>query len=232
MHLTLCSIIVSRSRNGAAEVHAPEDQEQEKIQNMLCEICKKNEATIHIQEIVGGKKKSIHLCSSCAAEKQQHDGLDFGAFNLAGLICKLTNGAMPDLPFENNAPADSGNSGEEKSSGKEVLRCPDCQWDQNLLQQTGRLGCSECYRVFAPMLDGVLKNMHHGLSHVGKHPAGQGGALAALHSELTALQKSLQHAVEQEDYETAAVLRDRINELKKQCTAAENAEKGLRDGNG
>ena len=59
---------------------------------MLCEICKKNEATIHIQEIIGGQKKSMHLCSSCAAAKQQGEGLDLGPFNLAGLLYKLSGG--------------------------------------------------------------------------------------------------------------------------------------------
>ena len=57
---------------------------------MLCEICHKNEATIHIQEIIGGQKKSMHLCSSCAAAKQQGEGLGFDPFNLAGLLYKLS----------------------------------------------------------------------------------------------------------------------------------------------
>ena len=196
---------------------------------MLCEICNKNEATIHIQEIVGGKKKSMHLCSSCAAQKQQHDGMDFGAFNLAGLICKLANGAVPDFP--DMAVSEKNDDAEKKSAeSQELLRCPVCEWDQKLLQQTGKLGCSECYRTFAPILEKVLKNMHRALTHTGKHPSGEGSALAALHSELVRLQKSLQQAVEREDYELAAVLRDRINELKNQCNLLNDAEKDRRNG--
>ena len=29
---------------------------------MLCQICNKNPATIHVQEIINGEKKVFHLC--------------------------------------------------------------------------------------------------------------------------------------------------------------------------
>ena len=181
---------------------------------MLCEICQKNEATIHIQEIVGGQKKTMHLCSSCAVAKQQGSGLDFGPFNLAGLLYKL-----------------SGNSvGDEKNidgKGKaDMLVCPVCAWDEQRLNTTGKLGCENCYKVFAPLLSDVIKNMHSGSSHVGKQPAGKGHELELLHRKLAELQKKLQHSIEVEDYENAAALRDKINELKAQCEKAVNVQKG------
>ena len=170
---------------------------------MLCEICKKNEATIHIQEIIGGQKKSMHLCSSCAAAKQQGEGLDLGPFNLAGLLYKLSGGGELEAV--------------EKAPDNEQLVCPACSWDEAHLNATGRLGCENCYRVFAPLLNKVLKNMHRGTSHLGKHPSGKGTELCALHSKMAQLQRQLQQAVEEENYEAAAEYRDAINELKVQC---------------
>ncbi len=171
---------------------------------MLCEICNKNEATIHIQEIVGGKKKSMHLCSSCAAAKHGADGLDLGPFNLAGLLYKLSGSQADD-------------SGAENDDDFAKLVCPECSWTGQKLKATGKLGCGNCYKVFAPLLSEVLKNMHHGSSHVGKQPSGKSTELGVLHRELADLQKKLQHAVDAEEYEQAAVLRDRINELKLRC---------------
>ena len=184
---------------------------------MLCEICNKNEATIHIQEIVGGQKKSMHLCSSCAAAKQQAGGLDFGPFNLAGLLYKLSGNDIgkADMP---------GDSGAENISGEPKLVCPVCAWDEKRLRATGKLGCENCYKVFAGLLTEALKNMHRGVAHLGKHPSGNGAELCALHSKLAQLQRKLQQAVEIEDYESAAQYRDRINELKKSCE--EFASKG------
>ena len=180
---------------------------------MLCEICHKNEATIHIQEIIGGQKKSMHICSSCAAIKQQSEGLDFGPFNLAGLLYKLS-GSTPS----------TDKNGEKQNSDQ--LVCPVCSWDEQRLNASGKLGCENCYKVFAPLLSDVIKNIHRGSSHVGKQPAGKGHKLGTLHRKLTELQKELQRSVEVEDYESAANLRDRINELKIQCEQAEKAQEG------
>ena len=180
---------------------------------MLCEICHKNEATIHIQEIVGGQKKSMHICSSCAAAKQQSEGLDFGPFNLAGLLYKLSG----------SAPA-GDKSGSTSSAGQ--LVCPVCSWDEQRLNSSGKLGCENCYKVFAPLLCDVIKNIHRGNSHVGKQPAGTGQELGSLHRKLTEMQKDLQKAVEVEDYESAALLRDRINDLKILCEQAAKVQEG------
>ena len=177
---------------------------------MLCDICKKNEATIHIQEIIGGQKKSLHLCSDCAAAREEKNGLDFGAFNLAGLLYKLAG--------EKSAP---------EQPQTPLLVCENCRWDEKKLKNTGRLGCGNCYKVFASLLSPALKDMHNNTTHVGKQPAGKGTDLCALHRELAELQRQLQQAIATEDFESAAVLRDSINDLKKRCekSSAEGAEK-------
>ena len=176
---------------------------------MLCEICNKNEATIHIQEIVGGKKKSLHLCSVCAAAKQQGGGMDLGPFDLAGLLYKLSGAEAT------GNPAAEG----EKQEKNETL-CPVCSWSAEKLKKTGRLGCGNCYKVFASLLAEPLKNMHRGSAHLGKQPLGKGTELCRCRQELAQLQQALQQAVTEENYESAAKLRDQINELKKRCENA------------
>lgn len=181
---------------------------------MLCDICHKNEATIHIQEIAGGQKKTMHLCSMCAAAKQQGGGLDLGPFNLAGLLYKLSGSA---------GESENGQEPETEVDSGQIV-CPQCSWSESKLRESGKLGCPECYKVFGALLKEALKNMHRGTCHLGKHPVGQGSGLCVLHGELALLQKKLQQEVDKENYEAAAVLRDQINALKKQCDEAAAAE--------
>ena len=57
---------------------------------MLCEICKKNPATIHIQELIAGSKKSLHICVKCA-EKKANIPLHFdGDFDFTEMLYNLT----------------------------------------------------------------------------------------------------------------------------------------------
>ncbi len=178
---------------------------------MICDICKKNEATIHIQEIAGGQKKVIHMCQECAAAKQSDAGFDFGPFNLAEVLYQLSGQKPPET-------AASGATGEKPESGTE-LTCPDCGWSEAMLRRSGKLGCGRCYTVFAALLNDAFKNMHRGSSHLGKHPAGNSKAsdLRNCRDRLNSLQKKLQQTIAAEEYENAAVLRDKINELKAEC---------------
>ena len=61
---------------------------------MLCQNCHKNEATIHVQQIVDGKIQAFHLCEECAAEKgiqtPQLDDFNLAEvlFDIAGKVAK------------------------------------------------------------------------------------------------------------------------------------------------
>ncbi|WP_176014255.1 UvrB/UvrC motif-containing protein [Victivallis sp. Marseille-Q1083] len=176
---------------------------------MLCEICKHNEATIHIQEIVGGNKKTMHICSDCAAQKQSNGGLDFGGFNLAEMLYNLS------AKFTD--PATGAKERREEDAAVEPANaCPNCGWDIVGLRKTGRLGCPVCYETFKEVIDEALTKMHRGKVHVGKMPHdGHDADNSQWLRELTMAQQSLAESVKREEYEQAAVFRDRINELKK-----------------
>ena len=177
---------------------------------MLCQNCHKNEATIHVQQIVDGHIQAYHLCEECAAK--QGAGSDAQDFNLAEVLFdiagKVAETVGTHLHGENTA------SGEE-----ECPACPECGWNLQQFRKTGYLGCPGCYKNFAPQVENLLKNMHRGTRHLGKIPlsagAGQrkGHEIALLKRELEQLKKELNEKVRREEYEDAAVLRDRIEDL-------------------
>jgi len=160
---------------------------------MLCNICKQNEATVHLTQIEGDKVKKVDLCEACSKEKGATEST---AFSIADLLLGL--GATKEM--------------EEATAGAE-LKCPHCGFTQADFKKAGRFGCSECYSAFAEALEGLLKTMHKGVRHLGKVPQchQQSRDQAA---RLKLLQKRLEKAVAEEDFEQAALLRDAIKETR------------------
>ncbi len=158
---------------------------------MLCSICKEREATVHLTQIAGDKMQKVDLCEECAKTKGVNDPT---GFSLADLLLGL--GASQEI--------------EQSAAGGE-LRCPRCGFTQADFKKAGRLGCPDCYRTFSEALDGLLKTMHKGTRHTGKVPE----ALRQnrdLVDRLKLLQKKLTKAIDAEDFEQAAVIRDEIKQ--------------------
>ena len=155
---------------------------------MLCCVCKEKEAKVHLTQIVGDKMQKVDLCEQCAAQKGVNDP---AGFSLADLLLGL------------------GASQEMEQAGGGELKCPSCGFTQADFKKAGRLGCSECYRTFAEGLEGLLKTMHKGTRHVGKMPASM-QQTRDLADRLKTLQKKLDKAVAEEDFEQAAATRDEI----------------------
>lgn len=163
---------------------------------MLCDICKQNVATVHLTQMVEGKTKKVDLCEGCSKEKGVDDPT---GFSLADLLLGL--GAPQEM---------------EAAVGGD-LKCPNCGFTQADFKKAGRLGCSECYRVFSEGLEGLLKTMHKGTRHVGKTPR----ALQSeqeLTTKLKTLQKKLEKAIADENFEGAAQIRDEIKQAKSKIT--------------
>jgi len=161
---------------------------------MLCCLCKEKEATVHLTQITGDKMQKVDLCEECAKTKGVNDPQ---GFSLADLLLGL--GAAQEI---------------EQSAGGSELKCPRCGFTQADFKKAGRLGCPACYRTFGEALGGLLKTMHKGTRHVGKVPESM-RQTRDLSDRLSALQKKLTKAIETEDFEQAALLRDEI----KQTTA-------------
>lgn len=169
---------------------------------MYCERCKKNEASIHLSEIMKDIKSEVHLCEQCARE--------------VGLNTKISNFTLtlPEmLTFLN---VDEVNDFQGKK------RCGTCGCDFIEYKNNGRLGCPDCYSFLADQLEPVLVSFHGDTRHCGKFPIYSGVNQNDLkisfqknltEDEFTRMQSDLEEAVKDERYEDAAVIRDRIKEL-------------------
>ncbi|HUA67972.1 MAG TPA: UvrB/UvrC motif-containing protein [Candidatus Saccharimonadales bacterium] len=159
---------------------------------MLCSICKEKPATVHLTQIVGDKMQKLDLCEDCAKAKGVNDP---SGFALADLMLGL--GASQEI---------------EQAAGGMELKCARCGFSQADFKKSGRLGCPECYKTFAEALEGLLKTMHKGTRHEGKVPE----ALRVTREQsdrLKLLQKKLAKAIEHENFEEAAQLRDEIKQI-------------------
>ena len=134
--------------------------------------------------------QKVNLCESCSKEKGVTDPTGFA---LADLLLGL--GAAQEI---------------EKSGN--LQKCPACGFSQADFKKTGRLGCPLCYDTFSEGLNSLLKAMHKGTTHTGKTPARLQEILRH-DAEMQSLQKELEKAVIEEDYESAADIRDQIKHL-------------------
>jgi protein arginine kinase activator len=141
-----------------------------------------------------GKTKKVDLCEACSKAKGVDDPT---GFSLADLLLGL--GAAQEM--------------ERASSGGAESKCSHCGFSQADFKKTGRLGCGECYDTFAEGLEGLLKTMHKGTKHVGKVPQALKQS-RDLNEQLKTLQKKLEKAVSEEDFEAAVHLRDDISAVK------------------
>lgn len=160
---------------------------------MICEKCGKKTATTHVKTIVNGKLTEHHLCAECAA-KATGWGFDFSSL-LGGLF---------------------------GSAGKtEVRRCEHCGASFAEITKTGKLGCEHCYETFRTELTPVIQKLHGAAHHVGKKPGGSAlrvmptpGKLQKVDTTpLEQKKRELQKAIEAQEFERAAVLRDEIKEM-------------------
>ncbi len=162
---------------------------------MLCELCNKNGATVHYTEIINNETAEMHLCEDCAREK---GALIKPQFPLADLLAGLADFQVPSTV--------------EKGRSWKCLRCG---LTYTGFRKSGRLGCGQCYYTFKDGLTSLLKRVHGSSEHVGKVPA-LAGREAGVSHVLRGLRERLHQAIQKEEFEEAATLRDRIKEMEKQ----------------
>lgn len=156
---------------------------------MLCDRCKKNEASMRVDTFINGKKTSLGLCMSCAAEIEMN--IDFSK-----LLGSLLGGAF---------------NGDNANAADETV-CKSCGMSYGEFQARGRFGCSACYASFEPQTSAMLKSIHGSTCHSGKIP-GKHRAEHIHQREMKALRASLAESIEKEEFEEAARLRDKIKAL-------------------
>lgn len=177
---------------------------------MQCENCREREAVIHLTQIVNNSVTTMHLCEPCAAEKGVETGSSVAKFPLGDFLASL------------------GKGGGSEPAGEQGLDvpCPACGSTLRDFRQTGRLGCADCYAAFEPHLRDLLRRLHGSTRHEGESyrvagppvltPGRVPVAIAAAtvpNQPLDDLKAALRRAVEAENFELAAELRDRIRVL-------------------
>jgi len=175
---------------------------------VLCERCKKKEATVAISRITNEKKEKIHLCSDCAAE----EGYFAWSFEPQFPVHSLLKSLIKDM---------SGTAAASRlPSGDVVPHCPNCGRSYSDFSRTGFLGCGECYEVFTDTIKPLLRRIQGGTVHRGGRPSQpenteRSDVRKVLDSrqKIEGLRKQLKKAVDKEEYERAAELRDMITEL-------------------
>ena len=173
------------------------------VKNMFCERCKKNEATIHLSEVIKDMQSEIHLCEACANE--------------VGLNAKISNFSIsiPEMLTFMNVDEIT-----DYNDGKFCAACGSSFIDY---KRDGKLGCPECYNNMSEFITPVLTGCHGEKRHIGKSPIYNEKAYYSddelrdyrVNAEnADDLQAQLNAAVNEERYEEAAILRDKIRELK------------------
>jgi protein arginine kinase activator len=155
-----------------------------------CQRCSKT-ATFHITDIERGQVREYHLCDEHARQHVAPAEAGGGAATETS-----TTGAKPGRPRREPTAADK-------------RACPYCQLTFQEFKNSGRLGCPHDYDVFRDDLMPLLENIHDNTRHEGKSPC-RAPRSSQKQSDLIDLRKRLKQAIEIEDYETAANLRDQI----------------------
>lgn len=159
---------------------------------MNCQLCGKRPAAIHYTELSGSSAVEYHICQECAQEK--------GLFKPVGGAMKFS---VTDFL------AGMGTSGTAPDPNA-ALRCPVCGETWTEFREGGRLGCEACYDAFAEPLRALLRRIHGSTQHAGKRSAVTAVTAPDRATEVVRLREELRRALEREDFERCAELRDEI----------------------
>ena len=162
---------------------------------MKCQNCDATDATIHFKEVKNDQVREMHLCESCAREKGFHRWSSRGSSPSASQFIWMAENLYPERG---------------QASARSSARAAGCGTASS--RRSGRLGCPDCYNAFGRHLKQVLRRVHGSVRHSGKVP-GHPDESSERRTLLQKLREELERAVEREEYEQAARLRDRIREI-------------------
>ena len=156
---------------------------------MKCQNCGVNNATTSIKTNLGGKQSHYLLCSDCAAKLGFEHMNPFGSFAFDSFLGSLMTG--------------------QTKAQHPVKRCPGCGLSMGEIAEGSKVGCAECYTAFREQLLPSIESIHGKVRHAGRIPA-QAAKAAAESESMSALKMQLKAAVDSENFEEAAALRDQI----------------------
>ena len=160
---------------------------------MVCDVCKDRDAVVNLTQVHGEVTSLLRLCEQCAAER--------GVETLASTP-KHPLGEFLHAVQQQITPV-----------AGDAMRCAFCSFSLREFRATGRLGCAQCYSTFERSLRDLLRRVHGSSRHVGRRYEPPQPELMEHVSLLGELRDRLRRAIESEQFEVAADLRDRIKVL-------------------
>ena len=155
---------------------------------MLCDNCGERDASVHLTTIVNNEVRQQHLCEKCAAERG------------------VETTVAPKHPLGDFLHAVQT----QLASPTETGRCTFCGATMNDFRTTGRWGCARCYTAFEVSMRELLRRVHGNSRHGGRGYQPPQPELDERQTILGELKERLRRAIESEQFELAADLRDRI----------------------
>ncbi len=162
---------------------------------MLCDVCKKREAVVHITTFENGQRTEMHLCAACANAKRKYS--EFRGFNI------VDNDFFRKMAYPDYA-----------DQSKEEPRCASCGMTYSEFNRLGQFGCPDCYAAFKEEIPALLRRIHGHCKHVGKVPNRGTGVFRTM-THIRRLRQHLEQLVHAERYEEAARVRDEIKALQR-----------------
>lgn len=171
---------------------------------MLCNKCKKREATTHVKSVVNGEYEEYMLCSECASALGYNNMWGDFSTDFSSILGSFFSNALPERSV--------------------TTRCPVCKSTFHDIQTSSKVGCAKCYEVFYSDLMPSIRRIHSNTTHNGKRPP----QIAKLNSpvnesvqddntskssKIETLKAQLEEAVKEQNFELAAELRDKIKEM-------------------
>lgn len=172
---------------------------------MLCQHCNQNEATTHIKKNINGQHQEMHLCSHCAKE--------------LGVMDEFRMPSMNDLFGDSFLGNFLGAGVAAMNSLAGVERCQTCGSSFNDIVKGGHIGCSNCYEKFGDRLEPSIRKIHGKTKHIGKFVSyeetekAQDNNSKTDTNQIETLKEQLKTAIQEQRFEDAAVLRDKIKDL-------------------
>jgi protein arginine kinase activator len=159
---------------------------------MLCDSCGERDAAVHLTTIVNNEVRQQHLCEKCAAER----GVE------TSVAKDATKHPLGDFLHAVQQQLATGTT--------DTGRCTFCGATMSDFRATGRWGCSRCYTQFEVSMRELLRRVHGNSRHGGRSYQAPQPELDEKATILGELKERLRRAIESEQFELAADLRDRI----------------------
>jgi protein arginine kinase activator len=169
-----------------------------------CDHCGAEEAVLHLTQVENDETRTLHLCAECAEARGVQGPSVPDNFLLAGVLAQLGH-----EPGERDST-----EGDPRGAGRASPEaCGYCGLTLADFKETGRLGCPHCWSTFESQLRVLLERVQSASHHVGKVYLPPDPSVSEREKRLAGLRRKLDRAVELEDFERAAELRDRIRAL-------------------